>query len=165
MRKFVSTLIFSFILIFAAQSLSAQTRIAVIPFENMDGKEEFNYISYALMDSLSKRLQELDPNQEHYIVVPPDSIFEQLAQYNMDPTSPQYTSDMWKAVKDLKIKKIVTGNFTHQDGNFLINAYVYNVKMKLPLKKHQAKDIFKTEDILMEAIEEIITALKPLLIK
>jgi TolB-like protein len=165
MRKLLSALVFTFIFLFVYQATSAPTRLAVLPFENMDGSEMKNVVAYQLMDSIYNRLQELDPNQEHYVLVPADSIFEQLAQYNMDPQNPQYKSDMWKAVKDLKIKKVIYGNYTDQSGTYLINAYVYNVKMKLPMRKHEAKDIFKDKEILLEAVEEIIQKLKPLLIK
>lgn len=146
-------------------SAIAQTRIAVLPFQNQEGKIDLNIWSYNLQDSLQKALLALDTQQEHYQLVPADSIEDLLAELNLDPTNPQYPSDMWKAVASLNVEKVVSGNFYIRAGKLLINAYVYDVRTKLPDTKHQAKNIFKDIEDGLSAIEIIVAKLKPLLIK
>ena len=149
------------LLFFTTLSLSAQTRIAVLPFENMDGKIEANIWSYDLQDSLATVLMYEDPNAENYYIVPADSIEMVLAELNLDPSNPQYKSDLWKAVDMLNIEKVVLGNFNIRSEKYLINAYIYSTKMRMAYPKHQAKDIFKTEENMYEAIGEIKDAILP----
>jgi len=148
-------------LCFIAVSANAKTRITVLPFENMDGKLELNVHAYDLRDSLISALVAEDPNSEFYEIVDPEDVEDELAEMNLDPTNPQYKTDLWKVINKLKIKMVVMGNFNKSGDYLLINAYIYNPKMKLPLPDHQAKDIFKKEDEVLSAIEEIKVALLP----
>ena len=141
-------IILSLIIIFLNVNLLSQTRIAVLPFQNMDGKIEKNIICYELQDSIFKELKLLDVESKFYYVVPADSVEDVLATLNLDPSNPQYTSDLWKAVKILNIKKVISGNFNIQGNKILLNAYIYDAKMKLADPKNQIRDIFKDEDII-----------------
>jgi len=157
-------LLFAFILLLAITAYSqkaAPIRIAVLPFQNMDGLIERNIWSYQLQDTIYDMLLAEDPNKESYYLVPIDSIEILLADMNIDPTNPQYPSDMWKAVDMLKAEQVVTGNFDFHGGKFLINAYIYDTEMRLPLTRHQARDIFKDPDSIMEAAPLIIKRLLP----
>ncbi|MFA6571925.1 MAG: hypothetical protein WCT77_11895, partial [Bacteroidota bacterium] len=154
----ISIAVIAFIVITATFAF-AQSRVAVLPFENKDGKLSLNVIAYKLQDSLTKSLIAKDPEEKYYRVVPIDSIEALLAQFNLDPTNPQYASDVWKAVKQLHIKYVLLGNFNVNSGNFLINAYIFNVHTKIAVPRYQAKDIFKTEEKVMESIPEIIESI------
>lgn len=157
--------LFSLFLLFST-NLNSQTRIACLPFQNMDGLITLNLLSYQLQDSVVISLREIDPEEKYYRIVPKDSIEQLLAEFNLDPTSPQYPSDLWKAVSKLNVERVIMGNFNVQAERILINAYVYNVKTKMPLPTHQARDIFKSEQNVMQAvpviIKRILPAIKPL---
>ncbi len=157
MKRFF--LIFLSILILSASAF-AQNRIAVLPFKNMDGKMDYNIWCYELQDSLEKKLIEDDPDTLNYVVVPFDSVDILLAEYNLDPTNPQYETDMWKAVKKLKIERVVSGNFYIQRNRLIINAYVYDVEHKQPHPEYQAKNIFKSEDKVLTAVPIIAKKLR-----
>ena len=143
----------------------SQPRITILPFQNMDGNLALNIWCYNLQDSLAKALIELDPNQEHFKIVPLDSVEVLLTEFNLDPTNPQYPSDIWKVVKLLNVQKVITGNFNTQAGYYLINAYVYDVRTKLPHPLYQAKDIFKTEKEIYDAVPIIVESIKGAFIK
>ena len=145
---------------FSFNSLISKDRIAVFPFINTEGTLELNIWSYNLQDSLTKAFVSANDG-DYYDIVPVDSIEMVLAEMNLDPTNPQYKTDMWKAAERLNIKKVVTGNFNLQSGTYLINAYVYDVKIKLPHPRYQAKDIFKKEDTIYESIPIIVTNILP----
>lgn len=147
--------------LFATANIIAQTRIAVLPFQNKDGLMDLNVWSYKLQDSLYKSLKEQDPAQENFVVVPADSIEAVLSSMNLDPNNPQYLSDMWKAVISLNIQKVITGNFNIQAEKFLINAYIYDVVTKMPNPRFQARDIFKSQAEIMESIGIITRRLMP----
>lgn len=149
------------ILIFSFSSLYSQTRIAVLPFQNMDGNIDYNLLCYDLQEGVTASLIEDESNGEGYYIVPADSVEMVLSELNLDPSNPQYKSDLWKAVQILKVKKVVLGNFNKQSDKFLINAYVYDVKMRMAYPNNQAKDIFKTEEQIPEAISEIVSAILP----
>lgn len=142
-----------------------QIRVAVLPFENADGRMEYNIWSYRLQDSLAKFLQALDPEEFNYCIVPSDSIEAVLASMNIDPANPQYQSDMWKAVEKLNCTRAIMGNFNVQGGKFLINCYIYIVDYKLADPRYQVKDIFKDMDKIMEAVPEIGRKLRPALLE
>lgn len=142
-----------------------QEKIAVLPFQNMDGELTLNIHSYKLQDSVFKALQALDPNEEHYQLVPLGEIEMLLSEMNLDPTNPQYQTDMWKAVEMLGVTRVVTGNFNVRAERFLINAYVYDVDTKLPNLEFQARDIFLPEEKILKSVQVIVKRLKPALIK
>ena len=148
-------------LLFSINSLHSQTRIAVLPFQNMDGNIDYNLLCYDLQEGVTDLLMDAENNGEDFYIVPSDSVEMVLSELNLDPSNPQYKSDLWKAVQLLNIKKVVLGNFNKQSDKFLINAYVYDVKMRMAFPNNQAKDIFKTEEQIPEAITEIVLAIKP----
>lgn len=154
---------FIFTILFFTTTLFSQDRIAVLPFSNLDGKLEFQIQCYDLQDSLYKSLEKME--NKNFELIPILEVESVIAELNIDPSNPQYQSDVWKACKMLNAKKVVTGSFNFEAEKFLINAYIYDVRMKLPNPKYQAKDIFKDKDNVLEAVDEIFNALKPALEK
>jgi len=166
MVSFMKKLLFTLALVVFISSLAiSQTRIVVLPFANMDGNIKLNIYSYKLQDSLFKALQQVDPDGKNFQLVPLDSVEIVLADLNLDPNNPQYQTDLWKAVKLLKVQKVVSGNFNLQAERFLINGYVIDVETKLYDKANQARDIFKKEERILEAVPTIIKRISPALIK
>ena len=139
-------------------------RITVLPFRNMDGDMDLNIWCYKLQDSVTKALKAKDPEEKYYVIVPSDSVEILLAELNLDPTNPQYETDRWKVVESLKITKVVTGNFNLEAKRMLINAFIYDVRTKLPNARYQARDIFKKIPKTLEAVPRIIRKLLPGLI-
>ena len=155
MKKFI------LVLLLASSPLFSQTRLAVLPFQNMDGNIDYNILCYDLQESLTTSLIEAEGSGEDYYIVPADSVEMVLSELNLDPSNPQYKSDLWKAVQMLNIKKVVVGTFNKQSDKFLINTYIYDVKMRMAYPNHQAKDIFKTREEILEAIPEIVASIHP----
>ncbi len=158
MKRYV--LLISMLFICAFASSFAQVRIAVLPFINMDGNMAYNIWCYKLQDSVYKELKALDPEGKYYVILPPDSVEAVLGQLNVNPTSPEYPSDMWKAVELLKVDKVISGNFKIKAERFLINAYIYFPVTKLPDPNFQVRDIFKKPDNVMEAVPIMIRTFK-----
>jgi len=139
----------------------AQIRVAVLPFQNMDGDLTLNILSYRLQDSVANLLRQYDSTQKHFVIIPSDSIDLLVSQFNLDPTNPQYPTDMWKAVKLLNANAVISGTFNRKAERILINAYIYDVNTKLAYPDYQARDIFKPEDNVMEAVPIIVKKLLP----
>ncbi len=158
MRRIITILFL--IACFAISGLYSQTRIALMPFENMDGNLELNVWCWDLKDSLETALRELDPNSEHFYIVPQDSIDMAVAELNLDPENPQYKTDMLQALRNLKVKFVVSGNFLLENEKFLINGYIFNLRARMRDPLNQARDIFKSEDQVFEAIPLIVEGIK-----
>lgn len=139
----------------------AQIRVAVLPFQNMDGNLNLNVLSYQLQDSVSHLLREKDPEGKKFVIIPPDSIDLLVSQYNLDPLNPQYPSDMWKAVRNLQANVVISGTFNQKADRILINAYIYDVETKLPYPDYQARNIFKSRENVMESVPIIVSKLLP----
>ena len=157
MKRFIILLT----LILSATMSYSQTRVAVLPFQNMDGNIDYNILCYDLQEALTTALIEADETGQEYYIVPADSVEIVLSVVNLDPSNPQYKSDLWKAVQLLNIKKVVLGTFNKQSDKFLMNTYIYDVKMRMAYPNNQAKDIFKTREQILEAIPEIVSAIQP----
>ena len=154
------------ILIISSIGLMSQTpRVAFLPYKNNDGKAELNKWCYSLQDSLQKQFSEIDPEGKSMKIVPYDTIEVILAELNLDPSNPQFDSDMWKVVERLNVDFVISGNFVIQAQRFLINTYIYDVSMKLPINTHQARDIFVPLDKVMAAIKPISKKLQGYFIK
>jgi len=165
LRNLIKIIILTIFLFFnyAFSQPVGQIRVAILPFENADGRMEYNIWSYQLQDSLAKYLISKDPNEFNYRIVPIDSIEILLAELNINPYNPQYASDMWKVVEKLNCQKVISGNFNIQHKKFLINAYIYIPELKLPDPRYQVKDIFKdiTDEDIYSAVELIGKRLRP----
>lgn len=122
----------------------AQVRLAVLPFRNMDGDLRYNLWCYRFADSVTALLQQADTAQRHYVLVPRDSLEIVLGELNIDPTTPQYDSDIWKAAQLLRADKVLTGNFNLLPGKILVNAYIYDVRTKR--EEAQARNLYRTEE-------------------
>ncbi len=160
MKKHVLTLVLAVLFIIPVNS-NAQVRTAVFPFENMDGQMEYNIWCYNLQDSLIKSLKIADSSNNMYEIVPVDSLEQLLAEMNLNPNNPQYKSDMWKVAEKLNAEKVILGTFNIRAERFLINAYIYDVKIKLPHPRYKAQDIFKAEENIYECVPIIVKRLLP----
>jgi TolB-like protein len=148
---------------FFALSLAAaaQVRVVVLPFRNMAHDIKYNPWNYQFADSLRSALLEADPSGTTYQIVPADSVELALADLNLDPDNPQYESDMWKAVRNLKAQKAVQGNFQLRGDRVLINCYIYDMESMLSDATNQAKDIYKSPTTYLEAIRPIVKRIRP----
>ncbi len=138
----------------------AGVRVAVLPFRNMNGSFDYAERCYDLADSLYRSLDALQ-GDESFDLVPADSVEDVLAGLNLDPSNPQYVSDMWKAVELLQVDKVITGGFNVKYKKIFVNAYIYDVETKLAEPKFQAKNIFKKYDKALEAVPLIVKKLTP----
>ncbi len=137
-------------------------KVAVLPFINATGQMDNEEWSYNLQDSLYQVLlvASLDSNSTFELISIED-VEDALAELNIDPSGPKYKSDMWLAAKNLGAKQVVTGIINYSDNRYLINAYIYSVKMKMANPKYQAKNIFKSKEKIYESVEMISKKLLP----
>lgn len=147
--------------IFTIAANAQQPRVVVLPFQNMDGNMKYNVWCYKLQDSVAKVFLNASRNSAGFQMVPADSVEIILGELNINPSNPQYASDMWKAVSMLKVQKVIMGNFNIQGSKFLLNAYIYDVNTKTADPDYQSKDIFKSEAKLMESVPLILQDLLP----
>jgi TolB-like protein len=147
------------ILFFCSFSLSAQTKIAILPFSNLDGEYSLNKWCYELQDSLIKAFQAFDPEQKYVTVVPAEEVENALSDLNIDANSPTFDSDKWKVAPSLKAERIISGTFRVAANRFLINSYIYYPETQLSDPDFQARDIFKKEEKILESVSVIVRQL------
>ena len=158
---FTVTLIILSVVFSSLMPVFAQIRVAVLPFKNMDGQLEYNIWCYNIQDSLAKHLRTHDPEEKKFRIVPIDSVDMALAALNLDPDNPQYFTDMWAAIKKMNVNKVIFGEFNIATGTININASIYDVRIKMPIQKYQAKDVFRKVPNTYDAIDEIGDDLLP----
>jgi TolB-like protein len=157
--------LFAAILALSASQSLAQKRVAVLPFRNMDGLIDYNAWALELQDSLFKAITAVDPAPKAFVLIPIDSMEAAVAELNLDPTNPQYESDLWKAMKGLGASHVVQGNFFLQGQRVLMNCYVYDIETKMPHPTFQAKGIVKSPTTYMEAIAPMTKKIYPALVQ
>ncbi|MDD3125125.1 MAG: hypothetical protein PHV24_04760 [Candidatus Kapabacteria bacterium] len=163
MKKII--LAIAVLVLVAMQGFAQVPKVAFIPYTNMDGNMELNKWCYSLQDSLQKYFAAADAEEKSMKIVPFDEIEIILADMNLDPTNPQFASDMWKVVEQLNVDYVISGNFVLKANRFLINTYIYDVNMKLPVTTNQARDIFVPLDNVLKAIRPIGKKLQGFFIK
>ncbi len=142
-----------------AQALAAE-RVAILPFRNYNGSLDYAAPSYTLADSLHSMLQPLNESGKIQLV-PIDSVEFALAGLNLDPSNPQYESDMWRAVEMLQADKVITGTYNVKYKKIFVNAYIYDVKTKIQNQEYQAKNVYKKYDEALETVAKVYKALAP----
>lgn len=165
-RNFVRNVVIVGVMLMLVSPLlaSAQKRVVVLPFRNMDGEVAYNPWRYELADSLRSALLAVDPTQKAFMMVDQDSVELAISELNLDPNNAQFESDVWRAVKNLKADLVVQGNFFLRGERVLMNAYVYNVEFQIANQEHQAKNLYKTPTSYMEAVPIMTKKLYPALI-
>lgn len=149
------------LLLVGGTSALAQQRVAVLPFRNMDRDIQYNAWSVQLADSVYKALRLHEGCGKDFVLIEPDSIEMAIAALNLDPTNPQYESDMWKAVRTLGATKAVQGNFQLRGDRVLINCYIYDMTSMLPDGTNQAKDLYKSTTTFLETVRPIVKRIAP----
>ena len=134
-------------------------RIAVLPFSNLDGNLELNKYGFELQDSLTRALKTSDLEENNITVVPAEEIIAALKEMNVDASNPNFDGNKWDIVPNLNVDKIVSGNFRIVGSRFLINAYIYYPQTQLSDPDFQAKDIFRREDKVLDAVPIIVRQL------
>lgn len=145
---------------FDSISVHAQTRVAVLPFRNDEGNINYTKLCYQLSDSLTTALSAAKVGTPIHIV-PTDSVEMALSALNINPMNPQYESDKWKAIAQLGVERVVTGNFKVKYGKVFVNAYVFDVATKLADSRGEAKSVYRSESTIMTAVPDIIERLLP----
>lgn len=141
-------LITMIVLCLSSVAAFSTVRIAVLPFKNIDGHRDYDKWSFVLQEGLAEEIRKGDPEEYNYTLIPLDTIKAVLAKYELDPNNNEYESGMWQAVEELQVDKVVSGNFIYEDGRLLINAFIYEVKLRLPNPNFQARDLFvKPSDV------------------
>lgn len=146
---------------FCTISSYAQIRAVVLPFRNSEGDIKYNAWTFALADSLRTSLLAYEPGQKNFTMVPADSVEMAVSELNLDPTNPQYESDVWKAVASMGVTKVVWGNFFLRNGKVLLNAYVYDIQTKIADPVNQAKDLYKSPENYLESVKAMTKKLYP----
>lgn len=142
----------------------AQSRVAVLPFKNVDQIIERNVWCLDLADSLTKAVVAIDPTQTAFTIIPADSIEMAISELNLDPTNPQYQSDVWKALAGMGAQRVVEGNFAVVGERVLMNVYVYDIKTKLAHPDHKAKNLYKPVGQHLAAVQFMATKIHPALL-
>lgn len=127
----------------------------------MDHDIKYNTWCIEFADSLRSALSANDPSGAAYTIIPADSVEMAIASLNLDPTNPQYESDMWKAIRGLGVQKAVQGNFQLRGERVLINCYIYDMDSMLADQTNQAKDLYKLPATYLEAIRPIVKRISP----
>jgi len=139
-------LLFVVVIIISTFELSAQDRVIVLPFYNMDGREELNQYCFMMRDSLIKEFKSGDPEEFNYRIIPSDSVELMIKALALDPNSASYKDDLWGVIEKLNCQRVVIGELQQQGDKFVINVTLYNVEMRLPNNTHQVRNLFATPD-------------------
>ena len=142
---------------FSSAFLFSQTTIAVLPFSNLDGEFSHNQWCYDLQDSVAQELIKLDLEGTYFRIIPTSEINDALSDLNIDANNPLFDAEKWKVIqelekKDIKVDRIISGTFRIVAKRYLVNGYIYYPETQLTDPDYQAKDIFKKEEKLLEAV-------------
>ncbi|GBD04626.1 hypothetical protein HRbin20_00192 [bacterium HR20] len=152
------------VLVACSIAAGAQVRVAVLPIKNLDGNMQLLTYSYAIADSLRGLLERHELHGKQFVVIPADSMEQALAEFNLDPSSPQFESDLWRAIAKLHCTYAITGSFEITGGRMVLNLYAYDVATKLADQTHAARNLFKAPeqifDVLPIAVKRLVPALK-----
>ncbi len=136
-------------------AVNAQVRIAVLPFQNLHGLVDYNELCYTLADSLAKALQQ-EQNQ-HFVVIHPDTVDLAVLEVNLNPDNPQFLSDRWIVAAKLGADKVITGTLNVRYGKVFVNVYVYDMKTKKA--EFQLRNLYRSQKQYLALVGRIVPKL------
>jgi hypothetical protein len=134
-------------------------KIAILPYSNLDGNFDLNQYCYQLQDSLTKAFDAIDPEHQKIVVIPVSTVNAALTAQGIDANTPTFDTDKWNIVPALQVDRIISGNFRITSKRFLINSYIYYPDNQMQDPDFRAKDIFKKEEAIFDAIPMIVRQL------
>ena len=151
--------------LFLSAAASSQIRIAILPFSNLDGNADYNRYCYDIQDSLTKAFEEVDAEKKFIEIISFDEVDNAMSDMNLDANTPNFDGEKWKVLEILECDRVISGTFRFVGGRFVINAYIYYPETRISDQDYQAKDIFKREEKIMEAVPVIVRRLSKAFIK
>ena len=145
--------------LFFSVVIYSQTKIAILPFSNLDGNADYNKYCYEIQDSLTKAFQKVDAENKFIDVLSLEEVDNAMIDLNLDANTPNFDGEKWKVLQILKCDRVISGTFRIVGERFVVNAYIYYPETKISDQTHQAKDIFKKEDKILEVIPVIVKRL------
>ena len=150
MTKYVIT----FFLFFSVVVCS-QTKIAILPFSNLDGNADYNKYCYEIQDSLTKAFLNVDAEKKIIDVLSLEEVDNAMSDMNLDANAPNFDGEKWRVLEILQCDRVISGTFRVVGERFVVNAYIYYPATRVSDLVHQAKDIFKREDKILEVVPVI----------
>ncbi len=140
-------------------ALFSQIKIAILPFSNLDGNSDYNKYCYEIQDSLTKAFLEVDIEKKFIDVLSLEEVDNAMSDMNLDANAPNFDGQKWNVLEILKCDRVISGTFRVVGERFVINSYIYYPETRISDQTHQAKDIFKKEEKILEAIPVIVRKL------
>jgi len=145
--------------LFSIVAIYPQMKIAILPFSNLDGNADYNIYCYDIQDSLTKAFEEADVDKKYINIVPLDVVNDAMSDLNLDANAPNFDGKKWEVLNVLECDRVISGTFRIVGERFVINSYIYYPETRISDQTFQAKDIFKKEDKILEAIPVIVKKL------
>lgn len=153
-------LVLSFVFFSSFLQSFAQTTIAVLPFRNMDGNINLDMYSSKLSDSLYKEIEKISTELGIKLITN-EQVEKAINSLKEGEAHPNYEATMWKAAELLGTNKVVSGTFNMQNDRLLVNAYIYDSKLRMQDPQNKAVNLFKAPAAVFEVIPIIVRKLKP----
>ena len=153
-------LVISIVFVSAFLQSFSQTIIAVLPFRNMDGNINLDMYSSKLSDSLYKEIEKIS-SELGIKLIANEQVESAINSLKEGEAHPNYEATMWKAAELLGTHKVVSGTFNMQNDRLLVNAYIYDSKLRMQDPQNKAINLFKAPSAVFEVIPIIVRKLKP----
>ncbi len=106
--------------------------IAIFPFKNLYGEEQYESLSWSYADSLEAWFNEQESVGEEFELIPNIDVQDQMLAQNVDTKSPSYETDVWTIAEALEADKMIWGTYFTKYGKVYLKVEIIDLSVNMP---------------------------------
>ena len=106
--------------------------IAIFPFKNLYGEEQYDDMGWTYVDSLEIWFNEQEGAGEKFEIVPMIDVKDQMLAQNVDVKSPSYETDVWTIAEALEADKLVWGTYYTKYNKVFLKVEIIDLSINMP---------------------------------
>ncbi|MCB0713961.1 MAG: hypothetical protein KDD67_16670 [Ignavibacteriae bacterium] len=123
--------------LFAQESKKAT--IAIFPFKNLYGEEQYESLGWDYADSLEVWLNGREELGTEFELIPNIDVKDQMLAQNVDIKSPSYETDVWTIAEALEADKMIWGTYYVKYNKVFLKVEIIDLSINMPDPDHVAE--------------------------
>ena len=113
--------------------------IAIFPFKNLYGEEQYESLGWDYADSLEAWLNGQGETGEAYELISNLDVKDQMLAQNVDIKSPSYETDIWTIAEALEADKLIWGTYYVKYNKVFLKVQIIDLSINMPDMDHEAE--------------------------
>ena len=135
--------------------------IAIFPFKNLYGEEQYDDLGWSYADSLEVWFNRQEGADKQFELIANIDVQDQMVAQNVDVKSPSYETDLWTIAEALGANKMIWGTYFTMYGKVFLKVEIIDLSINMS----DTKNVGESKGLLYEdahnSVEDVGEMLLP----